>query len=134
MTAPLVLPEVDDLTAPFWRSGADGTLRFLQCADCSWWIHPPKPRCPRCLSQNVGYQPVSGVGDVWSYTINRQRWSSDLEVPYAIAIVELPEQAGLRLTTRLVDVDLERVRIGLRVRVVFCEADGLYIPYFTEIV
>ena len=56
----------------------------------------------------------------------------DLEVPYAIAIVEFPEQHGLRMTTRLVDVPLDRVQIGMSVRVVFQPAGDLYLPFFTE--
>jgi uncharacterized OB-fold protein len=36
-------------------------------------------------------------------------------VPYAVALVELEEQAGLRLPGRLVDVDPETVEIGMRV-------------------
>jgi uncharacterized OB-fold protein len=127
---PPVLPEVDALTDPFWRSGRDGVLRFQRCHDCQWWIHPPKPRCPKCMSATTEFEPVSGEGVVWSFTINHQRWSPDLKVPYAIAIVELPEQAGMRLTTRLVEIDLDEVRIGLPVRVVFHEAADLFLPYF----
>lgn len=131
MHDPQVLPELDAVTEPFWRSGADGVLRFQRCSACGWWIHPPKPRCPVCTSPEVGYEPVSGTGEVWSYTINRQAWTPELEVPYALAIVELPEQEGLRLTTRLVDVPLDEVRIGLAVRVVFHRAEDIFLPYFT---
>lgn len=133
MSEPPVLPEVDALTAPFWTKGSDGILRFQRCQVCHWWIHTPKPRCPRCTSPDIEYEPVSGRATVWSYTINYQAWSPDLDVPYAIAIVELPEQAGLRMTTRLVDVPLERVHIGMTVRVVFEPAGELFLPYFTEV-
>ena len=87
---PQVLPEVDALSEPFWRSGADGMLRFQRCQACDWWIHTPKPRCPRCMSDDIRYDPVSGNAEVWSFTVNHQAWSPDLEVPYAIAIVEFP--------------------------------------------
>ena len=132
MAEPQVLPEVDALSEPFWRSGADGMLRFQRCQACDWWIHTPKPRCPRCMSDDIRYDPVSGNAEVWSFTVNHQAWSPDLEVPYAIAIVEFPEQHGLRMTTRLVDVPLDRVQIGMSVRVVFQPAGDLYLPFFTE--
>lgn len=134
MPEPHVLPEVDALTEAFWRSGEDGVLRFQRCQACGWWIHTPKPRCPKCMGDDVRYEPTNGTAEVWSFTINRQAWSPDLEVPYVIAIVELPEQSGLRMTTRLVDVALERVRIGMPVRVVFEQADDIFLPFFTEVV
>ena len=36
------------------------------------------------------------------------------------------------MTTRLVDVPLDRVQIGMSVRVVFQPAGDLYLPFFTE--
>jgi uncharacterized OB-fold protein len=73
---------------------------------------------------------VSGRAIVWSYTINHQRWSPDLEVPYALAIVEFPEQLGLRMTTRLVDIELDEVVIGLPVRVAFEPVADIFLPLF----
>ena len=125
-----ILPLVDATNAPFWHSGADGQLRFQHCHTCGWWIHPPKPRCPKCLSVDTSFDPVSGTATVWSYTINHQRWSPDLEVPYALAIVEFPEQLGLRMTTRLVDIEVDEVTIGLPVRVRFEPVADLYLPLF----
>ena len=56
------------------------------------------------------------------------------ELPYVIAIVELPEQAGLRLTTNVVGCAPEDVRIGMPMRVVFehhPDPDGdVFIPLF----
>ena len=48
MTDPVfrVLPGLDEPSAFFWTSGADGKLRFLRCAACSYLIHPPAPICP----------------------------------------------------------------------------------------
>jgi uncharacterized protein len=125
-----ILPLVDATNAAFWHSGADGQLRFQHCHECGWWIHPPKPRCPKCLSVDTAFDPVSGKAMVWSYTINHQRWSPDLEVPYALAIVEFPEQFGLRMTTRLVDIAVDDVTIGLPVHVRFEPVADLYLPLF----
>ena len=51
-----------------------------------------------------------------------------------IAIVELPEQAGLRLTTNLVGVAPDDVRIDMDVRVVFEQHDGdVYLPLFEPV-
>ena len=50
--------------------------------------------------------------------------------PYAIAIVELDEQRGLRLMTNIVNCPAEAVRIGMRVRVVFEQREDVWIPLF----
>ena len=75
-------------------------------------------------------QPVSGRGTVYSFTINRQKWSPDLEVPYVIAVVELEEQHGLRLLTNIVDCPVEEVAIGTPVEVSFEERGAAFLPMF----
>ena len=42
----------------------------------------------------------------------------------------LDEQPGLRLTTNVVGCAIEEVSIGMPVRVVFEERDGVWIPLF----
>ncbi|MFE9322572.1 Zn-ribbon domain-containing OB-fold protein [Nocardia sp. NPDC052278] len=124
---------VDD--EPFWKSGADGVLRMQLCRSCGKYQHPPSPVCFRCLSRDVAFEPVSGRATVYTYTINHQQWSPDLEVPFAVIIAELVEQSGLRFATRLVDIeDLSQVRIGMEVEVRFERVDGdLYIPLFVPV-
>ncbi len=119
---------------PFWRSGAEGHLEIQRCAQCRSWQHPPNPVCYRCLSRELSFERVSGLGTVYSYTINHQAWLPHLQEPYAVIIVELDEQHGLRFLSRLVDTDLDRVEIGLPVRVVFDPVgEGLYAPLFTAV-
>lgn len=124
-----VLPELDDLHRPFWTSGADGVLRFTRCSDCGHWLHPPLPRCPMCGGHDVGLQPVSGRGQVWSHTVNHHSWDGSTE-PYVIALVELDEQEALRLTTNVVGCPPDDVHIGMRVRVTFEHHDDVWLPLF----
>lgn len=126
----LILPLVDEVNEFFWRSGADGKLRFLRCDECRWYLHPPGPICPTCRSRSLAPEPVSGRGTVYSYTINEHPWYPGQELPYVVAIVDFPEQAGLRLTTNIVGCPPERMRIGLPVRVTFAERDGVHLPLF----
>jgi uncharacterized OB-fold protein len=124
------LPLVDETTAFFWHSGRDGRLRFLRCGDCGWYLHPPGPVCPRCHSRALAASVVSGRGTVHSYTLNHQQWYPGQRVPYVIAIVDLPEQEELRLTTNIVGCPSERLRIGMPVRVTFAERGGVHLPLF----
>lgn len=126
-----ILPALTDRNRPFWTAGRDGELRFLRCQDCGFWIHPPSPLCPVCLTKNVSYEAVSGKATVATFSVNHQRWMPGLEPPYVVAIVEMPEQDGLRLTTNIVGCAPEDVRIGMAVRVTFeVHDDEVWIPLF----
>ncbi len=129
-----VLPAVTPENEHFWRGGEAGELRFLRCDDCGTWIHPPQPRCPTCLSKAVAPQAVSGRGRVLTYTVNHQSWYPDLDPPYVVAIVELPEQSGLRLTTNIVGIAPDEVDFDMAVRVVFEEypdpRGNVWLPFF----
>jgi hypothetical protein len=129
----LPLPEARFETEPFWTGGERGELLIYRCDDCGLWLHPPKPVCRRCLSRSVGPVAVSGTGTVYSYTVNHQPWIPGIAVPYILAIIELDEDPGLRVSTRLTGVEPADVRIGLRVRVTFTRDDDVWLPFFTPL-
>jgi uncharacterized OB-fold protein len=130
---PWPVPQITDENGAFWTGGRDGELLIIRCTSCGYWIHPPTPRCPHCLSDAVEPQAVSGRGTVYSYTINRQAWVPGLEVPFVIAMVELDEQPGLRLMTNIVDCPTEEVEIGMPVEVAFVERGEAFIPVFHKV-
>lgn len=129
-----VLPRVTEENEHFWRGGRDGRLQFLRCTACGTWIHPPAPICPACLSRDVAVDAVSGRGVVHTFTVNHQPWIPTFDPPYVVAIVELEEQEGLRLTTNLVGCEPDDVFIGLPVQVVFEHRDEngyeVWLPLF----
>ena len=124
------LPAITAENAFFWRAGAAGVLRFMRCRHCGYYIHPPLPICSVCKSRDALDEPVSGRGTVLTYTVNRQVWEAGLEAPYVIAIVELAEQRGLRLTTNIVNCRLQDVRIGMPAHVVFEQYADVWLPLF----
>lgn len=114
----------------FWSSGADGRLRFLGCGSCGRLHHPPLPRCPFCHATDVEPTVVSGEATVATYTVNHQAFLPGFDLPYVIAIVEIDEDPTIRLTTNIVNCERTDVAIGMRVRVVFEENSGHYVPLF----
>ncbi len=60
-----------------------------------------------------------GTAILHTYTVNQQAWLPGFDPPYVVAIVEFPEQEGLRFTTNLVNCALDDVRIGMPVSVTF---------------
>jgi uncharacterized OB-fold protein len=131
MDAPLILPVVTPENAHFWQGGADGRLQFQRCVPCGFLIHPPSPVCLHCHGTELDIATVSGDAVVASFTVNHQAWRPGLAVPYVIAIVELPEQTGLRLTTNIVGCPPEAVHIGVAVQVVFEQVEDVWLPLFT---
>lgn len=126
-----ILPRVTPENEHFWHGGAEGELRFLRCEACRTWIHPPAPLCPECESFDLSPEAVSGRAELVTYTENHHPWLPGFPPPYLVAIVEVPEQSGLRLTTNLIQCDVDSVRIGMPLRVVFEEADeGIFLPLF----
>ncbi len=128
-----MLPALDDHNRAFWTGGADGQLNIAYCAQCGVWVSPPFTECPDCDGA-LDARPVSGRGTVFTYTVNHQPFNPAVPVPYVIAIVELDEQAGLRIATNIVDCEPESVYIGLPVEVRF-ERQGVgdesvYMPVF----
>lgn len=125
------LPALEPETETFWRAAHDGRLEITRCRACGWYIHPPRPVCPRCHGKDVGFVPVSGRATLASFTVNAQRWMPGAEVPYVIGLVELVEQAGLRLTTNIVGCPPEQVRIGMALRATFKQvSDEVGLPLF----
>jgi uncharacterized OB-fold protein len=125
-----LLPDADALTRFFWTSGQDGQLRIQRCADCRHWLHPPNVRCPRCGSDHLAPEPVSGMATVAAVTVNYQAWLPAQQVPYVIAIVELDDAPEVRLTTNIVQTPAESVTIGQHVRVVFEPRGEFWVPLF----
>jgi uncharacterized protein len=127
-----VLPPTEGPTAFFWTSGADGMLRFLCCASCRYFIHPPTPYCPQCGSRKTAPDVVAGTATVYSFTVNHQPWDGTPD-PYVIGIVELDEQRGVRLMTNIVGVDPGDVYIGMRVEVTFEDHHPVHLPLFRPV-
>jgi uncharacterized protein len=127
-----ILPDVTDRNRHFWQGGRDGELRFQRCKECGYYLHPPSVLCPKCLSKDIEVVAVSGRAEVVAVTVNHQQWMPGPEVPFVVAIVGLPEQEGLRLTTNIVNCPPESVTIGMPVKVTF-EAhpdEEVWIPLF----
>src|SRR5919198_2136901 len=125
------LPALEPETERFWRACRAGRLEIVRCHACGWYIHPPRPLCPRCRARDLAWEAVSGRATLVSYTVNHQRWIPGMHVPYIIGLVELVEQSGLRLTTNVVGCSPDAARIGIPLRVTFRAAsDEVALPLF----
>jgi uncharacterized OB-fold protein len=133
MATPRAQPRLDADNRAFWTGGAVGELRLFRCKDCATFIHPPRPVCRHCLSENVGPEAVAGTGVIDTFTVNHQKWHPGLEVPYVIARVAIDGAPGVILTTNIVGCAVDQVDIGDRVRVKFEQQGEIYYPLFEKV-
>ena len=113
------LPQPSETSRPFWEGVRARELRLQRCRDCDKHIFYPRAICPFCLSERLEWVTASGKGKVYSYTVVRRAMHPAFQedVPYVLAIVELDE--GPRLTTNVVGVEPEEVRVDMRVRAAY---------------
>jgi uncharacterized protein len=114
LPAPAVTPEA----AEFWDAAARGELLVPWCRSCTSHYWYPRPNCPHCGSGETELRRSPGTGTVYSVSVTRRAGP----VPYAIAYVTLDE--GVTMLTQIVDCDLDAIRIGDRVQVVFTATEG----------
>jgi uncharacterized protein len=127
----LPLPLADLDTKPFWDGCNEGRLLLPQCGACRTFRWPPGPMCPACQSGTTDWVEAAGTGEVYSWVIVHHAAYPALadQVPYVIALVELPE--GIRILGNVAGCAPDDVRAGLSVEVVFEEiADSELLPNF----
>ena len=98
---------------PYFDAAAEGKLLIKKCADCGKFHHYPRSLCPSCFSDKVQWVQAKGTGEIYTYSVTRR----GTPIPYCIAYVTLDE--GVRMMTNIVDCDLDTIRIGQKVKVVF---------------
>ena len=125
MTYPRLTSSFGGSFQPFFDAAAQGRLTIKRCAGCRQFHHYPRTLCPFCGSDRTEWVTASGRGTIYSFSVMRR-----VPVPYAIAYVTLEE--GVTMMTNIVDCDLDALRIGQTVRVVFKPTEGgPPVPMFT---
>ena len=114
-TIPAPQPTVE--TQPYFDAASQGKLVIKRCTACGQAHHYPRAICPFCGSDRTEWRAASGRGTIYSYSVMRR-----VSVPYAIAYVTLED--GVTLMTNIVDCDLDAIRIGQAVRVIFRPTEG----------
>jgi len=112
--APVVNAEVK----AYYDAAAQGRLLIKRCKACGEFHHYPRAICPHCFSADTEWVEAKGTGEVHTCSVQRR----GVPVPFCIAYVTLDE--GISMMTNIVDCDLDAVRIGQKVTVVFKPTDG----------
>jgi uncharacterized OB-fold protein len=126
--APEIQPELRD----FWAATLEGKLLVPRCTACGQAHWYPRMICPFCHSTELAWEPATGSGTVYTFSIVRRGMGDYGAAPYVLAYVELAE--GPRVITNLVDCEPESVEIGQAVELVFHRAsDEAALPRFRPV-
>ena len=125
----MLLPPIDEHSAPFFEGCRAGELRMQQCAETGRLIFPPRPMSPWAPRVTPVWTRVSGRGTIWSFVVPHPPLLPhfDALAPYNVILVALDEDPSVRLVGNLLpaegaainSLDPATIRIGARVHVVF---------------
>jgi uncharacterized protein len=118
------LPEPTEVSAPFWAGLREHRIRVQYSPSTSRYVFYPRILSPGSLRDDLEWREISGRGHLYTFTVadrpTAPPWAGSL--PQLLAIVEWDE--GPRLSTEMVNVRPDDLRVGMRVRPVFCDEAG----------
>ena len=131
VTRPIPVP--NEWTKPFWDAAKQGVLALQRCQGCGHFQHPPYATCVNCMGIDLKFEPVTGKGTIYAYTImyhaGDRRFAA--AIPYASIIVELDEAPGALLAGNLLEAPDTEAKVGRRVEVIFQPLnDDITLPQF----
>lgn len=119
-----IAPAITAETRRFWEAAGRGELVVEHCGPCGRHLFPPRGYCPGCGGRELDDVAVAGPGVVYSFTVNWNPWQPEMDIPFALVLVEFPDAPGFRLLGRLSGGDLDDLRIGQAVTVGFADGPG----------
>lgn len=127
------LPEINDLTRPFWSAAKEGRLMMQKCGACQTVNFHPKPWCIECGSRDLKWTEMKPEGTIYSFTISRTvamnfpGWADEL--PLLFCLIDLDE--GARMYAQVTYCTPDAIHIGMRVKAYFkVISDEAGIPIF----
>jgi uncharacterized protein len=125
-----LLPDPSPESKPFWDACLEGRLIVQRCTSCGEVNWFPRALCRSCSSSSLSWEPASGKGTVYTFSVVSRTSEVGIATPYVLALVDLDE--GPRLMTHVVDCPLDRLSIDMRVEVRFVRvADRTALPVFS---
>lgn len=118
------LPEPTPVSAPFWQALTEHRILIQYSPSLARYVFYPRTLAPGTLADDLEWREIDGAGTLFTYTVARRPtgppWAG--AVPQLLAVVQW--DVGPRVSTELVDVGPDRIRIGMRVAPVFHDVPG----------
>jgi len=128
---PTPIVEDDGLDAPYWQAARDHKLVVQRCQNCATFQWGPEWICHKCLSADIDWVEVEGIGQIYSW---ERVWhpihpALKDQGPYLIILVELPHAGKIRMIGNLLGDPIQAVRIGAPVTAMFEDHEGADGPF-----
>lgn len=105
---------------------AAGRLQIQRCDACARHVFCPRMQCPHCGAARLSWVEAVGLGTVYSATVFRRKPADGSD--QGIVLVDLDE--GVRMMSRVENIDPAAVRIGMRVKARITQQDGAPLVVF----
>ena len=110
----------------YFDSLAAGRLQIQRCDACARHVFYPRMQCPHCGAARLSWVEPVGLGTVYSVTVFRRKPADGGD--QGIVLVDLDE--GVRMMSRVENIDPAAVRIGMRVKARITQHDGAPLVVF----
>jgi uncharacterized OB-fold protein len=128
-----LIPVDDDRdTGGFFEAARRQQLVIRMCDQCGAVLHMPRAYCHACGSWEGHWQPVSGRGHLYSWTVVEHQVHPAYPVPYTIVLVELDDRPEVRLIGHLPGAPELREGQGMRVWFETMD-DGVVLPQWEPV-
>lgn len=106
-------------SASSWRAYPQTyRLEAARCTSCGKHFFPPRLVCNSCGGRDFESYRMGVTGKVVTHTIIRTPADAySGEAPFAVGVIQMDD--GPRVTTQIVDTDLDAISIGMPVKLEF---------------
>ena len=118
------LPEPTPVSAPYWNALREHRIEIQYSSSLGRYVFYPRTLAPGTLADDLEWREIDGAGTLFTFTVAERPtgppWADAL--PQLLAVVEW--DVGPRVSTELVEVDRDGIRVGMRVSPVFYDVPG----------
>jgi hypothetical protein len=109
------------VSAPYWDALREHRIRIQYSPSIRGYVFYPRLLAPGTLADDLEWREISGLGTLYTFTVCDRPTAPFFAdaLPQLLAVVEWDE--GPRVSTELVHADPAALRVGMRVRPVFCD-------------
>lgn len=132
------LPVIDSDTAPYWNAAREHRLALMRCVQTKNYIHPPGPGSPFTGGDETEWVDLGGEisGTIYSFVVVHRPFGRGFrdEGPFVVALVDVDQAPGARITANVRSVDVNDVKIGQSVRMIWEDVtDEVSLPQWEKV-
>ena len=126
-------PVAESFEEGFWEHIKRRELVFQRCGQCREWLHPPRPVCHKCKSDDLHWEKSTGKGKVYSWVVFTREVNPLYVVPFEVVLVEMDDEKPVRMVANMLDTKPEEISFGMPVEVDFFDVTAEQtIPIFKK--